>query len=316
MTTKPFRFIAGMPAFRGSMEAWKADVRKAEDLGYSSLAVSDHLTGGWSMDPIVALATAMSVTERIRLLPLVLGNDYRHPAVLHRPIAMLDVMSGGRIELGLGAGWMAADYEAAGLPFDSAGTRIDRLAESVAVIKRLFADEPATLIGEHYQIHELDGVPKPVQRPHPPILLGGGGPRMLGLAAGEADIVGVHCRLPRGELDQEAVRDFVPARVDEKVSWVRDGLVAAGRDRSAVELQFTVYSFSLNPTGTPSSRGGSFAARLAQAGIEDSPTVVHGSVQQCEEQLLAMRERYGFSYLKLGADIDAAAPLVAKMAGT
>jgi len=155
---------------------YRDGARQWEDLGYSTLFVPDHFVDH-PLAPIPAMAMVAEATERLRIGSLVLGNDYKHPVVLAREAATLDLLSDGRLELGVGAGWMTADYEKAGMPLDPPGVRVDRLAESLTVLKGLFADQPFSFDGKHYQITDLDGSPKPVQRPGPPIIVGGGGER-------------------------------------------------------------------------------------------------------------------------------------------
>ena len=173
----PFRFAATMPAPEPPLADWHAQLRHLEDLGLSSVVAADHFTGGYSFEPMVALTAAAAATTRLRLQTGVLGNDYRHPVLVHRMAALLDVVSDGRLVLGLGAGWMISDYEAAGIALDPPGERVDRLAEALTVIKGLFGPEPFDFTGEHYALRELDGLPKPVQHPHPPLFVGGGSPR-------------------------------------------------------------------------------------------------------------------------------------------
>ena len=314
-----FRFIAPMPKLEGSVSRWRDSLRRIESLGFATVAVSDHLTQGWVMEPTAALLAAAEATERLRVLSLVLGNDFRHPVVLHKTAATIDVLSEGRLELGLGAGWMRSDYDASGIVYDPPAVRLARLEESLRVIKGLFRPEPLTFRGDHYAIEALDGLPKPVQAPHPPLLVGGGGKRVLGLAAREADIVSVHCDLRRGELDEGAASDLSAERVEEKVRWVRTAAEEAGRSLDEVELQFTTYLCRV--TDAPSSAdatGSSFAGLLEAdpALLERSPAVLIGTVEECVERLQERRERYGFSYLKLGGDIDNIAPIVARLAGT
>src|SRR5262245_42717507 len=193
MADRPFRFGIICPKIGSGKELTEL-ARKAEDLGYSTLYVPDHFVEDHDLAPTVALAHVAAVTERLRIGPLVLGNDYKHPVVLAREAATLDVLSDGRLELGIGAGWMTADYEKAGIPLERPGVRIERLAESIAVLKGLFADGPFTFVGKHYQVTELDGQPKPVQRPVP-FLMGGGAPKILALSAREASIVGINANL-------------------------------------------------------------------------------------------------------------------------
>ena len=270
------------------------------------------------MDPMAAMMAAADATERLRVLSLVLANDFRHPVLLHKAAATIDVLSAGRLELGLGAGWMADDYIGAGLRFDSPRVRIERLAESITILKGLFGPRPFTFNGTHYHVSELDGLPKPGQRPHPPILIGGGGKAMLSLAAREADIVGVHCRLNEGTLSPEAAADFEPERIAEKVGWVRQTAHAAGRDFESIDLQFTVYFCRVTQTSTEAETASSSFADLLRkdpALMASSPAVLTGTVDQCAETLCERREQYGFSYLKLSGDLANLAPLVARLAG-
>jgi probable F420-dependent oxidoreductase len=271
------------------------------------------------MEPTVALLAAAEATERLRVLSLVLGNDFRHPVLLHKTAATIDVLSEGRLELGLGAGWMRSDYDASGIPYDPPGVRLDRLEEALRVIKGLFRPEPLTFRGHHYAVTELDGLPKPVQAPHPPLLVGGGGKRVLGIAAREADVVSVHCNLRGGELDQDAAADLAAERVEEKVGWVHAAAEKAGRSIDDLELQFSTYLCRV--TDAPRSEVASvstFAEFLAADPdlVERSPAVLIGSVEECAERLQERRERYGFNYLNLGGDVENVAPLVARLAGT
>jgi probable F420-dependent oxidoreductase len=316
--TWPFRFIAPTPRLEGSASAWRDSIRRIEDLGFSTVSISDHLTAGWVMDPLTALTTAAEVTSRIRLLTLVLGNDFRHPVPLHKAFATLDVLSGGRVEIGLGAGWMASDYEAAGFPFDPPRVRLARLEEAVAVIDGLFRPEPLDFTGEHYTISGLDGLPKPVQQPRPPVMLGGGGRLALQLAGRVADIVGVHARLRGTTPGADAAADLRGDRVAEKVDWVQAAWRAANRPGAGPELQHSIYLVEVTDSPRAARRSvSSFAGSLAadEAAMADSPAVLVGSVEACVERLLELRERFGFSYFSLGSDVEMVAPIVARLAG-
>ena len=235
--THPFRFAATLPAPAPPLAAWHDALRRLEDLGVDTLVAADHFTQGYAAEPMVALTAAAGATTTARLQTGVLGNDYRHPVLVHRMAALLDVVSEGRFVLGLGAGWMTSDYEAAGIPLDEPAVRVDRFEEAIRVLKGLFADEPCTFVGRHYRIEALDGLPKPVQRPHPPFFVGGGSPRVLRIAGREADIVGVNASLRAGELGEHAIRDLADDRVLRKVGWVREGAMAAGRDPDTIELE-------------------------------------------------------------------------------
>jgi probable F420-dependent oxidoreductase len=203
---RPFRFTvqASSPP-DGTAASWTALARRCEDLGYDVLTVADHFDD--QLAPMPAVMAAAAATTTLRVGTMVLSNDYRHPVVLAKEAATIDVLSGGRLELGLGAGWMRTDYEQAGIPFAAATERIDRLAEAVAIVKQLLHGDTCDVDGAHYSVHGLRGTPPPIQRPHPPILIGGGGRRLLTLAAREADIVGLSTVMASGTIDAATVSD-------------------------------------------------------------------------------------------------------------
>ena len=231
---KPFRF--GANVYRaGSQAEWVDKARKLEDLGYSALTVADHLAD--LLSPMPALAVVAAATTRLRIGTMVLNNDLRHPVLLAPEAATIDVLSDGRLQLGLGAGHMKAEYDAAGLPFEPAATRVERLAEAVTIIKGLFTGEPLTFTGRHYRVIGHTIYPLPVQRPHPPIVIGGNAPRVLTLAAREADIVGLTgITFKRGGAESD-VTDFKAAVVDQCVELVRQ---AAGDRSERLELSALV----------------------------------------------------------------------------
>ena len=324
MTRRPFRFSANVPTTLTPVAAWKDTLAKIEDAGFAAVAIADHFTGGYSLEPMVALTAAAMCSRTLRVQTAVLGNDYRHPVLVHRMAATLDVLSEGRFELGLGAGWMSSDYDAAGLDYDTPGRRIDRLAETIAIVKGLFGDEPFSFVGKSYHVHDLDGVPKPVQRPHPPLLIGGGGKRVLRLAGREADIVGINANLAAGTVGAASIVDVSSERVAEKVRWAREGAERAGRSFAALELAMAQWLLHVTPSAREASevleKIGSLVG-IDPAWIESAPGVVVGSVTRCAEKLEELRERYGISYIQLDAgprsmsSIDAVAPLVARLAG-
>src|SRR5665213_225617 len=214
MHDRKFRFAIACSKGRSRHEFTEL-ARKAEALGYSTLFVPDHFVDH-DLAPVVALAHAAAVTETLRIGTFVLGNDYKHPVVVAREMASLDLLSDGRVELGIGAGWMTADYEKAGIPLDRPGVRIARLAESIKIIKGLFAPGPFTFHGEYYQVTELDGMPKPVQQPLP-FFVGGGAPKILALAAREADIIGINANLRAGtDSSPEVAKSMTPEATDQK----------------------------------------------------------------------------------------------------
>lgn len=251
MTERPFRF--GVQASKAADRAgWVDLARRVEAHGYSTLTMPDHFDD--QLAPVPALMAAADATERLRVGALVWDNDYRHPLVLAKELATMDVLSDGRLEIGIGAGWMRTDYDSAGLPYDPAGVRVDRFVEALAVMKGLFGDEPVTFAGTHYRITAHQGRPTPVQRPWPPFLIGGGGRRVLSIAGREADIVGVNATLVNGKIDGAALASMGPAAVDEKVGWVR---AAAGERLGDIEMNVRSFFVRVTDdrTGTARHRG-------------------------------------------------------------
>jgi probable F420-dependent oxidoreductase len=288
-----------------------------EDLGFSTFLVRDHLVADFFGDqpaPLVALASAVALTSRLRLGTMVLAVDYRHPVMLAKEAATLDQLSGGRLELGLGAGWLRREYQSAGLAFDSPGIRIDRLEEAIRILDGLFGDGPFSFTGKHYTVTELDGYPKPAQRPRPPLLIGGGRRRVLSLAGREADIVGLlTTSVATGTVVDDA-RERLPAAVEQKLAWVREG---AGARYPRIEL-------SLIPTlvfeeDREQAAADLIAARrwtgVTAADVLAMPSVFIGSVGEIADQMEERRARYGFSYYVVSdRQLDRAAPLVARLA--
>ncbi len=217
---RPFRFGVLASKARSSSE-WTETARKAESLGYSTLVMPDHF--GDQLSPIAALSTAAAVTDTLRVGSLVFANDFRHPAVLAKETATLDLLSDGRLEVGVGAGWMTKDYTWTGMTQDRAGVRIDRMIEAISVLRGLWGDDAFSFDGEHYVITEMNGMPKPVQTGGPPIVVGGGSKRVLSTAARLADIVGVNPNVGEGKFGAEAIASMSADATDEKLGWVRAG---------------------------------------------------------------------------------------------
>jgi probable F420-dependent oxidoreductase len=302
-----------MPGLNRPVAQWRDDLRRVEDLGCHAAAVSDHLTHGWAMDPIVAMTVAAEATTRLRVLGMVFCNDFRHPVLLHKAIANLDIFSGGRVEFGIGAGWQRDDHDAAGLPFDPAPVRVDRLAEAIDLVTALFGDAPVTHVGKHYQVTDLVGLPAPVQRPHPPLLVGGGGRRVLELAGRTADIAGINPRLTVDVDPLTAVVDMSPENVTRRIAWVRSAAAAAGRDPDTLDYQIRLFDLRVRVGGTEHRATSSHAQHATDAQLAASLAVVHGSVDECVDKLVVLRERYGINYIHLGSNLAAAAPLVARL---
>jgi probable F420-dependent oxidoreductase len=291
---------------------WVDLARKVEDHGYSVLSMPDHFDD--QLAPVPALMTAADVTTRLRVGALVWDNDYKHPVVLAKELATMDVLSEGRLEVGIGAGWMITDYEKSGIPYDAAGVRIDRFVEGLAIINGLFGAGPFTHHGTHYTVTDFEGFPKPVQAPRPPILIGGGGKRVLSIAAREADIIGINGTMHSGRIDPGTIATMTAEAVDEKVGIVR---TAAGERMPDIEMN--VRAFMVNVTddraGAVSFLSGALGVETSM--IETTPFALIGPPAKLIEDLLERRERWGFSYIIVGAaDVEAFAPVVAALAGS
>jgi len=271
----------------------------------------DHF--GDQLAPIPALQMAADVTSSLRVGALVFDNDYKHPVVLAKELATIDLLSEGRLEIGLGAGWMVSDYEQSGIPYDAARVRVDRFEEGLSVMKRAFAEAAFDFAGTHYTVTGYNGLPKPVQTPHPPILIGGGGKRVLGIAAREADIVGINGTMESGVIDAAVLRTMTAASVDEKAAIV---VTAAGPRLADIEMN--VRAFMVNVTDDRKAgmeRISGFTGFTVEE-VAESPFALIGNPEQLAEDLLARRERWGFSYVIVGAaDIEAFAPVVSLLAG-
>ena len=311
----PFQFLVDLRDVVPGAEL-KAAARRAESIGYHEIVFPDHLIQ--QLGPIAGMAWCAAATERIRIGAFVFNNDLRHPVVLAQELATLDVLSGGRLDVAIGAGWNVPEYEAIGVPFDPVPVRQARLAEGIAVLKGAFGDGPFSFAGEHYTITELDGQPKPAQRPHPPFMIGGGGRKTLELAGREAQIVSLAPRiLPNRKGDPRSITVEATA---EKIEWVR----AAAGDRFD-EIVLNVYPSQAPITVTDHARAevrNAAAAITARSGVEitedellEAPQIFIGSINELADKLVRVREQLGISSFMFGTggDLD---PLVERLAGT
>jgi len=307
---RPFRF--GVQTSKAASRAeWVDLARRAEANGYDVLTMPDHF--GDQLAPVPALMCAADATTTLRVGALVWDNDYKHPLVLAKELATMDVLTDGRVEIGIGAGWMISDYEQAGMPYDPPKVRIDRFVEGIAVIKGCMGPEAFSFSGEHYNITDHNALPKPVSGSCPPILIGGGGKRVLSIAAREADIVGINTTLTAGYVGHDAIFSMTADAVEDKVAIVR---AAAGERWNEIELN--VRAFMVNVTNDRVKTMDALASglKVERAQMEQSPFALIGNPAQLVEDLLARRERWGFSYVIVGAeDIEPFAPVVAELAG-
>jgi probable F420-dependent oxidoreductase len=309
-----FRFAAQLGNTPpGTADSWADQARQVEDLGYSTLLMPDHF--GDQLAPVPALAAVAAATTTLRIGSLVFGNDYRHPCVLAKEAATLDLLSGGRFEMSLGAGWMRTDYEESGIPYDTPRVRVERFEEAVAVVQGLLrTDGPFSFVGTYYQVRDHTLAPRPVQRPGPPLIIGGGGKRVLSFAARHADVVSINVNLREGTGGPETAPDASPDRTREKLAWVKE---AAGGRFDELELNALIGFVMITDD----------AAGVAQAmaphfGIpaDDAlhvPLALLGTVDEMCEELEWRREEYGITYWSIESESwEALGPVVSKLSGT
>ena len=308
-----FRFGVQVASAASGPE-WAAMARKVEDLGYSTLFMPDHFED--QLAPVPAMMAAADATTTLRVGTLVFDNDYKHPVVLAKECATLDVLTGGRLELGLGAGWMRTDYDAAGMPFDANKVRVDRMEEGLAVLQGLFGEGPFSFEGEHYTITAMDGLPKPLTPGGPPLLIGGGGRRVLGIAARAAQIVGINPAIKGGQVDAQAIGDATPEATDRKSGWLKE---LAG-DRYA-DLEINCLSLATTITATEDEATAVAEGMAGMFGLDPDegrkvPHAIVGTVDQVVDELEARRARWDMSYVVVQGDaLEAFAPVVAALAG-
>ncbi len=308
--TRPFRFGA-LVAQLGTRQQLQETARRIESSGYSTLLMTDHL-GEERYSPIPALVCAADATSKLRVGTLVLNNDLRHPAVLAGELATVDIVTDGRFEPGIGAGWEKEDYDRSGIRLEPARDRINRLEEALQILNAYFTTDSVSFTGEHYKVTDLPSVPHPVQQPRPPILVGGGGRRILTVAGRHADIIGVHVPAKKDGSAQDW-SSAGPNDVEKRIGWIRD---AAGDRMSHIELCQNV--FAVNITDDRQSAGQEIAKRFditVEQSLE-SPYFLLGTEDQIAEQLQRNRERFGISYFIVpGRLTETMQPLVERLAG-
>ena len=309
-----FRFAAQLSsAPDGSARSWAEQARKAEDLGYSALLMPDHF--GDQLAPVPALAAVAAATTTLRMGSLVFGNDYRHPFVLAKEAATLDVLSDGRFEVSLGAGWMRTDYDDAGLAYDHPAVRVARFEEAVKVVQGLLrTDGPFNFHGEHYEVLGHTLTPRPVQQPGPPLIIGGGGKRVLSFAAQHADIVSINVNLRDGTGGAETAADATPERTRTKVAWVKE---AAGDRFDELELNSLIGFVMVTDDAEGLARQMAPAFGIDPADALHVPLALAGTLDEMAEELEWRRAEYGISYWSIESDAwETLAPVVSKLAGT
>ena len=321
---RPFRF--GYQTYSASSgQEWRDKARLAEDLGYSCFFVADHYLGPGpaltamrhpvqDVAAIPAMAVAAEVTDTIRIGARVMCIDYRNAVVLAKELATLDFFSDGRLEAGLGAGWLEGEYHAMGVPFDSAGTRIARLADVVKMIKVVMADGEAAFVGDSgVRATEFEGMPKPVQKPHPPIMIGGGSPKVLRLAGAEADIVSFNFNNRAGVIGPDGVGSSTAEATAQKVEWVREG---AGDRFDDIELEIGAYFTVVTDDAKTTADGFAGMFGLTSEEVLEHPHALIGTTDAIVDELERRRELYGISYITVADRVaEAFAPVVERLTG-
>lgn len=309
--TQPFRFGVQLTGAADG-PAWRAKARQVEDLGYSTLFIPDHFGEQWG--PIVAMTIAAEATTALNVGALVFDNDYRHPIVLAKEMATLDLATDGRVEFGLGAGWMTTDYEQSGIAHDPAPVRIDRMVEAIAIYKECWAPTGAALEGAHYSVHDVVGKPEPRSKPGPKLIIGGGGKRVLSIAAREADIIGVNPNLAAGAIGPEVLESAGGGFYRERLGWIKD---AAGERFDSLELQCLTFAVNITPDGKTILEGLASGMGINPDDARKMPLVLIGSVDEICDLLQQRREEYGLSYIVVhDPELEAFAEIVARLSGT
>jgi probable F420-dependent oxidoreductase len=307
---QPFRFAVQLSG-AGEGAEWRAKARQIEDLGYSTLFLPDHFGNQWA--PLVALTSAAEATTTLRVGSLVFDNDYRHPVMLAREVATLAIVSDERVEFGLGAGWLVSDYQQSGIPFDRPGVRIDRMLEALHIMRELWLTGMATFAGRYYTVDGVHGVPMPAGTDHPPIIIGGGGKRILTIAAQEADIIGFSPSLAEGVVGLATAKSATAPRFRERVAWVRE---AAGDRLDDLEFQVLTFAVQVTEHRERFIEDAAPLFELSPEEVSETPVALVGTVAEICESLLSRREEYGFSYWVVHEEnIEDFAPIVAAMAG-
>lgn len=287
---------------------WVAFAKRVEDLDYDTLVMPDHF--GARFAPAPALVLAAEATSRLRVGSFVYDNDFRHPALVAQEVASIDLLTNGRFEFGIGAGWLRTEYDAAGVPFEDGRTRVERMGEALQIIKALLRETPLTFHGLFYHLTQLTGSARPIQQPHPPIVIGGGGRRLLSLAAREADVISI---MPRSKADGSGLEeaDASADAFDRKLAWIRD---SAPERFAALELNTLVQAVVISDHAATAAEP---LAKEYQAPVEailETPLLLIGSVNQIAETLIHRRERFGLSYVTVfEKDLDNLARVIDRL---
>ncbi len=306
---QPFTFSA-MIGGVATGDEFLARVQQAEALGYNSISLVDHFNRTFS--PVPALTAALQAAPSIRALATVFNNDLRNPVLFAKEMATADQLGGGRLDVGIGAGWLERDYRESGIGYDRPGVRIERLEEALRIMKQVWSGEEFSFAGDHYTIEGHSGFPLPAQQPHPPIYIGGGGKKLLAVAGRQADIIGIHVRNKRDWSDDRP--DNLRAEIEQKRGWIKEA--AGGRFE---QLRFALLLFAARVVDTATERDDEYA-RIASANnmpidaAIDSPYFLVGAAGELAEQLQELRETFDISHFTIGgSDVDGFAPVLERL---
>lgn len=308
---RPFRF-ALQTSSAPDGRAWRELARKVEGMGFSTLYIPDHFGDQWG--PLVALTVAAEATTTLNVGSLVFDNDYRHPVVLAKEAATLDLVSEGRFEFGLGAGWMKSDYDQSGIPYDEPAVRVDRFEEGLQVMKMLWRDGKASFSGKHYEITDAVGTPRPFSTPHPTIVIGGGGKRVLTIAAQEADVVGFNVNLKAGAVTPDTGKDGTEEKFLRRTQWVKE---AAGDRWDSLDLQILTFLVQVVDDRDEVLERMAPLFQLTPEEAGKVPMALVGTVAEICDTLRARRDLFGHNYIVIHEpELDSFGPVVAELAGT
>ena len=298
--------------------------RKAESTGFSSFHLADHIIGPGpalaatghpvqTVAAIPAMAVAAEATSTIKVGCRVLCVDYRNPVMLAKEVATLDFFSEGRLELGLGAGWLQGEYEAVGIPFDRAGVRLDRFEEVIGLLRASFAEGELNIDSTHVHAVGFEAVPKPFTKSGPPIMIGGGAQRILTIAGREADIVSLNLNNSSGKLGAEGIGSSTAEHTDQKIQWIRNG---AGERFDQIEIEIAAYFTVVTPDGAGTRAKMAPMFGMTPEVFAEHPNVLIGSVDEICDRIVERRERFGISYTSFGASVmDSVIPVVERLSG-
>ncbi|HVE95021.1 MAG TPA: TIGR03621 family F420-dependent LLM class oxidoreductase [Acidimicrobiales bacterium] len=308
---RPFKFSVQYSTAPDG-KTWREFARKVEDLGVDTLYIPDHFGDQWA--PTIGMTIAAEATSTLKVGALVYDVDYRHPVTLAKEIATLDLASEGRVVFGFGAGWMKTDYDESGISYDSPGTRIDRMEEALTIMKALWRDGTATFAGKHYNVTRAQGLPRPFEGKCPPIVIGGGGKKVLTIAAREADTIGINPNLKSGAVDRDTALSGLAERYDERLGWIRD---AAGDRFENLDLQVLTFFVQITDDADTIVENMAPLFGMTPEQVKAVPMALVGTEGQIVETLQARRERFGLNDIVIHEpELDAFAPIIARLAGT